>query len=92
MKNRRTIFTDGTAAQISNLMILSGIRIFDIREKEDGCAFSVDGRDLKAVKRVLDDKRKKFVFLYEIPHNLKSIRIYFAVQRKRCIFAVSKKQ
>ena len=61
MKSRRTAFSDGTAAQVSNLIMLSGIKIFDVRERGDGCVFSVNSKDFGAAKKVLESKSKSFV-------------------------------
>ncbi len=42
-------------------MMPVGIKIFDVREREDGCVFSVNGKDAGSAKKILESKRKSFV-------------------------------
>ncbi len=59
--NKRRIETDGKAPFIGRLMNLSGITLFDIRQEENKCVFSVYEKDVPTVDKILFERGKECV-------------------------------
>lgn len=59
--NKCRIKTDGKAPFIGKLMNLSQIKLFDIRQEDEGCTFSVYEKDVPAVEKILFERGKECV-------------------------------